>query len=190
MPAGGQPKHSAANGGIRGPKGDEGRRRVARGDASNSNPTKCYLGNLETAKSLDMDTATYILRARPFGTFYRASAARHPPIREWPFFQTGGMKVNLLWKSSLALSSLLCLMFGFISPSIAWAQTALSPVSATASGTTVQLTSTLNGSATNYPLSASYTYTPCYDIDNSNLCFSSAAFTSVTSGAYLTGGTN
>lgn len=57
-----------------------------------------------------------------------------------------------------------------------------SPISATASGTTITITSTIRGSVTNYPLSTSYAY------DTTD--FSSPAFTGSPSGATLTGGTN
>jgi pimeloyl-ACP methyl ester carboxylesterase len=58
----------------------------------------------------------------------------------------------------------------------------LSPVSASASGTTVTIRSTINGAATNYSLSTAYTYnTPT---------FTSPAFTPAASGVQLTGGTD
>ncbi|HEV7217754.1 MAG TPA: hypothetical protein VGN39_02685 [Terriglobales bacterium] len=57
-----------------------------------------------------------------------------------------------------------------------------SPISASASGTTVSITSTIRGAATNYPLSTSYAY------DTTD--FSSPAFTAEPSGATLAGGTN
>jgi pimeloyl-ACP methyl ester carboxylesterase len=63
----------------------------------------------------------------------------------------------------------------------------LSPVSATVSGATVTITSTLNGAATNYPLVTSTTYSPsCTD----GVCFSGPAFFAAPSGPNLTGGTD
>jgi pimeloyl-ACP methyl ester carboxylesterase len=58
----------------------------------------------------------------------------------------------------------------------------LSPIYATVSGTTISIRSTLNGAATNYSLSTSYTYNSTY--------FSSPAFTAAASGTQLTGGTD
>jgi pimeloyl-ACP methyl ester carboxylesterase len=55
-------------------------------------------------------------------------------------------------------------------------------VSASVSGSTITLTSKVNGSLTNYSLSTSYTYDTTH--------FSSPAFTGSTSGASLTGGTD
>ena len=57
-----------------------------------------------------------------------------------------------------------------------------SPVTATASGSAVTVTSTIAGAATNYPLAISYTYSTQY--------FSSPAFTAAASGPTLTGGTD
>lgn len=57
---------------------------------------------------------------------------------------------------------------------------ALSTISATVSGTTISIRSTLNGAATNYPLSTSYQY------DTTD--FSYPAFTGAASGTQLTGG--
>lgn len=57
-----------------------------------------------------------------------------------------------------------------------------SPLTATVSGSTVTIKSSINGAATNYSLSTSYTY------DTTN--FLSPAFTAYPSGASLTGGTN
>ena len=54
-------------------------------------------------------------------------------------------------------------------------------VGATVSGSTIYITSTINGAATNYPLSTSYTF---------NSPYTSPAFTSTASGSALTGGTN
>lgn len=61
-------------------------------------------------------------------------------------------------------------------------QQTLSPISATASGSTVTIMSTINGAATNYALSTSYTYNTTY--------YSYPAFTASTSGSSLTGGTD
>ena len=61
-------------------------------------------------------------------------------------------------------------------------QQALSPISATVSGSTVIITSTINGAATNYPLSTSYTYNTAQ--------YSYPAFTASASGPFLTGGTD
>jgi hypothetical protein len=58
----------------------------------------------------------------------------------------------------------------------------LSPVSATVSGATITLRSTVNGAATNFPLSVSYTF------DTGD--FSSPSFVPVPSGGQLTGGTD
>lgn len=60
-------------------------------------------------------------------------------------------------------------------------QISSSLVSATASGSTIYITSTLNGAATNYPLSTSYTFDSPY---------TSPAFSSYASGPSLTGGTD
>jgi len=60
--------------------------------------------------------------------------------------------------------------------------TALSPVSATLSGDTITIQSTLNGTGTDYPLSVSYSYNTSF--------FTHPAFTATLSGANLTGGTN
>ena len=57
-----------------------------------------------------------------------------------------------------------------------------SPLSATASGSTINIRSSINGAATNYSLSTSDTYDAGY--------FSSSAFTATTSGQALTGGSN
>jgi pimeloyl-ACP methyl ester carboxylesterase len=54
-------------------------------------------------------------------------------------------------------------------------------ISASVSGSTVTITSTINGAATNYPLSTSYTF---------NSPYTSPAFWSYASGSSLTGGTN
>lgn len=58
----------------------------------------------------------------------------------------------------------------------------LSPIYATVSGSTINIRSTINGAASNYPMSTSYQY------DTSN--FPSPAFTAGTSGALLVGGTD
>jgi len=60
--------------------------------------------------------------------------------------------------------------------------TTLAPIEATVSGSKVTITSTINGVATNYPLSVSYTYNSTY--------FTSPAFTASASGPSLTGGTD
>jgi pimeloyl-ACP methyl ester carboxylesterase len=57
-----------------------------------------------------------------------------------------------------------------------------SRVTATVSGATISLTSSVKGAATNYSLATSYTYNTTY--------FSSPAFTATASGASLTGGTD
>jgi phage tail sheath gpL-like len=61
-------------------------------------------------------------------------------------------------------------------------QQTLSPISASVSGSKITITSTINGAATNYPLSTSYTYNTTY--------YSYPAFTASASGASLTGGTD
>ncbi len=61
-------------------------------------------------------------------------------------------------------------------------QQTLSPISATASSSTVTITSTINGAATNYALSTSYTYNTAQ--------YSYPAFTASASGSSLTGGTD
>ncbi|MGO9493082.1 MAG: BACON domain-containing protein [Terracidiphilus sp.] len=68
----------------------------------------------------------------------------------------------------------------------------LSPISATVSGATIYITSSLNGAGTNYPLLRSATFTPgsCPDGLVPQQCFSSPAFTASASGPNLTGGTD
>ncbi len=68
----------------------------------------------------------------------------------------------------------------------------LSPVSATVTGTTITITSTINGAATNYPLSVSSTYNPQCITANSNgqtYCFTSPGIIGTASGS-MTGGTD
>jgi phage tail sheath gpL-like len=61
-------------------------------------------------------------------------------------------------------------------------QQTLSPLVATVSGSTITITSTIKGAATNYPLSTSYDYDTEY--------FTYPAFTGSASGPTLTGGTD
>ena len=64
-------------------------------------------------------------------------------------------------------------------------------VTAAATGTTITVTSTLNGVATNYPLSASSSFNPsCNTANGQTYCFTSPAFVAVPSGAQLSGGTD
>jgi hypothetical protein len=68
----------------------------------------------------------------------------------------------------------------------------LSPISATVSGSTINISSTVSGADTNYPLSTSFTFNQeCNLTYGSSAClFYSPAFTAVASGSQLTGGTN
>jgi pimeloyl-ACP methyl ester carboxylesterase len=64
-------------------------------------------------------------------------------------------------------------------------------ITAVANGTTVTITSTLNGAATNYPLSASSTFNPsCNTANGQTYCFTSPAFVAAPSGSQLAGGTD
>jgi pimeloyl-ACP methyl ester carboxylesterase len=63
----------------------------------------------------------------------------------------------------------------------------LSPVSATVSGTTITITSTINGAATDYPLVTSATFNP---FCTGSQCFTTPAFIATPSGPNLTGGTD
>lgn len=69
-------------------------------------------------------------------------------------------------------------------------QSPLSLIKATASGSLVNITSSINGSATNYPLSTSYNFSPCVKINGTNYCMNGARVYATPSGASLTGGTN
>ncbi len=60
-------------------------------------------------------------------------------------------------------------------------------LSVTVSGTTITITSAINGASTNYPLSTSYTFQSTY---SGYQFFYSPAFTADPSGSALTGGTN
>lgn len=64
----------------------------------------------------------------------------------------------------------------------------MSPVSAIVSGATITVTSTINGTGSNFPVVTSSYFNP--NCSNGEACFTSPSWIATASGPYLTGGTN